>query len=209
MTRPCADTEGPQHGTHCWVAVEGVSERSELGRTSAEKPRTRRAKQNLHGVGEDISATRGTGGLKAPLPKTLARPVGQDCGEREGCGEFRSAGQGAIAPERTGTERASLGGVSLAGLHTNSEGPRRGTSLLGRTRRRVGGLGLDARPERPLHARGAKQSHAVTTNEDPGIRDAAPKSEDPAPARGVPILPAAQALSASSTASAAPPCSGP
>jgi hypothetical protein len=47
---------------------------------------------------------------------------------------------GAMVPERAGTEQASRGGVSLAWLHTNSEGPHRGPSLLGRTRRRVGGL---------------------------------------------------------------------
>jgi hypothetical protein len=53
---------------------------------------------------------------------------------------------GAMAPERAGPERASRGGVSLAWLRTNSEGPRRGTSLLGRTRRRVGGLGSRPSP---------------------------------------------------------------
>ena len=48
---------------------------------------------------------------------------------------------GAMTPERAATERASRGGVSLAWFHTNSEGPRRGRSLLGCTRRQVGGLG--------------------------------------------------------------------
>jgi hypothetical protein len=45
VTPPHADTEGPRPGTRCWVAVEGVSERSERGRASDEWPRTRVAKQ--------------------------------------------------------------------------------------------------------------------------------------------------------------------
>ena len=48
--------------------------------------------------------------------------------------------EGAISPARAGPGRASRVGVSLARFHANSEGPRRGTSLLGRTQRRVGGL---------------------------------------------------------------------
>ena len=44
----------------------------------------------------------------------------------------------AIPPEAAGTERACRGGVSLARCHANSEGPRRGTSLLGRSRRSLG-----------------------------------------------------------------------
>ena len=44
-----ADTEGPRRGTRCWVAVEGISERSERGRASDERPRTRVAKSR-HGV---------------------------------------------------------------------------------------------------------------------------------------------------------------
>jgi hypothetical protein len=46
VTPPLADTEGPWPGTRCWVAVEGVSERSERGRASNERPRTRLAKEN-------------------------------------------------------------------------------------------------------------------------------------------------------------------
>ena len=41
VTPPHANTEGPRHGTSCWVAVEGVSERSERGRASDEGPCTR------------------------------------------------------------------------------------------------------------------------------------------------------------------------
>jgi len=69
---------------------------------------------------------------------------------------------GAMAPEHAGPERASRGGVSLAWLHTNSEGPCRGTSLLGRTRRRVGGLHSMCSPsDRSEPAGQRKTSHAV------------------------------------------------
>jgi len=44
-TQPLADTEGPQPETRSWVAVKGVSERSEGGRASDERPRTRLAKK--------------------------------------------------------------------------------------------------------------------------------------------------------------------
>jgi hypothetical protein len=49
VTPPLADTEGPRHGTRCWVAVEGVSARSERGRASDEEPRTRLAKESPRG----------------------------------------------------------------------------------------------------------------------------------------------------------------
>ena len=65
-------------------------------------------------------------------------------------------------PERAGPERASRGGVSLAWLHTNSEGPHRGTSLLGRTRRWVGGLRSMRGPSDRSRPAGQKESlHAV------------------------------------------------
>ena len=91
------------------------------------------------------------GGLNAPLPQsggttpTTTCPVWRDGSSRSAaCGRVvvKSAprAKGAITPERAGTERASRGGVSLAWSHTNSEGPHRGTSLLGRTQRGVGGL---------------------------------------------------------------------
>ncbi len=50
VTRSLADAEGPRPGTRCWVAVAGVSERSEWGRASDEGPRTRSAKQSPHAV---------------------------------------------------------------------------------------------------------------------------------------------------------------
>jgi len=73
---------------------------------------------------------------------------------------------GAIAPERAGPERASRGGVSLAWPPTNSEGPRRRTSLSrrrrDRTRRRVGGLGSMPSPsDRSTPAGQNKSRHAV------------------------------------------------
>jgi hypothetical protein len=46
VTRSFADTEGPHSGPHCWVVAEEVSARRERGRASAERPRTRRAKQS-------------------------------------------------------------------------------------------------------------------------------------------------------------------
>ncbi|HLE60944.1 MAG TPA: hypothetical protein VI700_05360, partial [Thermoanaerobaculaceae bacterium] len=47
VPRSLADTEGPQLGTRCRVAVEGVSARSEWGRASAERPPTRRARKSF------------------------------------------------------------------------------------------------------------------------------------------------------------------
>ena len=74
---------------------------------------------------------------------------------------------GAMAPERAGTERASHGGVSLAWLHTNSEGPRRGTSLLGRMRRQVGGLGSRPSPSDRSGPAGQKETlHEVEKKND-------------------------------------------
>jgi len=66
---------------------------------------------------------------------------------------------GAIAPERAGPERASHGGVSLAWSLTNSEGPHRGAPLLGRMRRRVGGL--DSTPSPSDRSRPAGQEKAT------------------------------------------------
>jgi len=69
---------------------------------------------------------------------------------------------GAIAPKRAGTERAYRSGVSLARSHADTEGPHRGTSLLGRTRRRVGGLGSRPSPsDLAPSPRGKKKPHAL------------------------------------------------
>jgi hypothetical protein len=74
----------------------------------------------------------------------------------------------AMAPERAGPERASRGGVSLAWLHTNSDGFHRGTSLLGRTRRRVGGPGSRPSPsDRSRPAGHKKRLHAVENEKRP------------------------------------------
>jgi hypothetical protein len=73
---------------------------------------------------------------------------------------------GAISPAGAGTERASRSGVSLARSHANSEGPHRGASLLGRTRRRVGGLGSMPSPsDRSRPAGQTKSLHAVEKKE--------------------------------------------
>ncbi|OFV81501.1 MAG: hypothetical protein A2Y78_03375 [Acidobacteria bacterium RBG_13_68_16] len=61
VTRFLADTEGPRHGPCCWVAVEGVSPRSERGRANDERPRTRLAKETSTEWKEETQATRGTG----------------------------------------------------------------------------------------------------------------------------------------------------
>jgi hypothetical protein len=74
--------------------------------------------------------------------------------------------RGAISPAGAGTERASRGGVSLAPFHANSEGPHCGTSLLGRTRRRVGGLGSRPSPSDSSWPAGQNKSlHAVEKEE--------------------------------------------
>ncbi len=65
VTPSYADTEGPRRGTRFWVAVEGVSERSERGRASDERPGTRLAKEE--------SSRRDVEGTAAqPLGKTNA-----------------------------------------------------------------------------------------------------------------------------------------
>ena len=69
------------------------------------------------------------------------------------------AASGAMAPERAGSERASRGGVSLARLHANSEGPCRGTSLLGRMRRRVGAAASMAAASDRSEPAGQKKTH--------------------------------------------------
>ena len=82
-------------------------------------------------------------------------------GARGNFGQHNSAprAQGAIAPERAGTERASRGGVSLAWLHTNSEGPHRGASLLGRSRRSLAAQRAGASKRRAAaHPSGNKKS---------------------------------------------------
>jgi len=56
VPRSVADTEGPRLGTRFRVAVEGVSERRERGRASAEGPRTRLAKQSRHAVKKQTTA---------------------------------------------------------------------------------------------------------------------------------------------------------
>ena len=73
---------------------------------------------------------------------------------------------GAMAPERAGPERASRGGVSLARCQANSEGPCRGTSLLGRTRRRVGGLRSMCSPSDRSEPAGQKKSRHTVKEED-------------------------------------------
>jgi hypothetical protein len=50
VTPSHADTEGPRLGARFWVAVEGVSERSERGRASDERPRTRLAMYSRNAV---------------------------------------------------------------------------------------------------------------------------------------------------------------
>ena len=63
----------------------------------------------------------------------------------------------AIAPEAAGTQRAIHGGVSLARLLANSEGPHRGASLLGRGRRSFGPQVVGAAKARTAaHQRGKK-----------------------------------------------------
>jgi len=75
---------------------------------------------------------------------------------------------GAMTPERAGPERASRRGVSLAWLHTNSEGPHRGMSLLGRMRRRVGGLhSMRSLSDRSTPAGQKKTSTERKTREGP------------------------------------------
>ena len=77
---------------------------------------------------------------------------------------------GAMTPERAGTERASRGGVSLARFQANSEGPCRGMSLLGRTRRRVGGLRSMRSPSDCSRPAGQNKSLTQWNNEETAPR---------------------------------------
>ena len=64
------------------------------------------------------------------------------------------------------TERASRCGVSLAWLHTNSEGPHRGTSLLGRSRRSLGAPRAGASKRREVaHPFGKKKPSGSDRNQ--------------------------------------------
>ena len=113
------------------------------------------------------------GGLKTPHPQIGELILGAGVPAwRDGSCIYTANGRvvvrsapraaGAMAPKCAGTERASRGGVSLAWLHTNSEGPHRGTSLRGRTRRRVGGLGSMPSPSDRSKPAGQERSrHAV------------------------------------------------
>jgi hypothetical protein len=67
----------------------------------------------------------------------------------------------AMPPDAAGTERACRSGVSVARSHANSEGPHRGTPLLGRSRRSLGAprAGASKRQE-AAHPRG--KTKAVT-----------------------------------------------
>jgi len=100
--------------------------------------------------------------------------------------------KGAMTPERAGTERASRGGVSLAWLHTNSEGPHSGTPLLGRTRRPVGGLRSMRSPSdrsQPAGQEKASRSDKEETGRAPAWQNKEPtqwqRSGRPLKARGV------------------------
>jgi hypothetical protein len=109
------------------------------------------------GLGRRRIASRGTGGLKAPLPHCRAQWLGGVINPPGGC-------QRPCLRRLRVTERASRGGVSLAWLHTNSEGPHRGTSLLGRSRRSLGAPRAGASKRRvATHPPGNKKPHAVKT----------------------------------------------
>ena len=64
-----------------------------------------------------------------------------------------------MAPEAEGTQRATRGGVSLARLHADTEGPHRGASLLGRGRRSFGPQAAGAAKARTAaHPRGKRKT---------------------------------------------------
>ena len=67
--------------------------------------------------------------------------------------------QAVFAPEAAGTERVRRGGVSLAPFQANSEGPHRGASQLGRSRRNFGPQRVGTRKARTAaHSRGKKEA---------------------------------------------------
>jgi hypothetical protein len=187
--RPCAPPR-----TTADLSVAGVPRRSARP-TGALDPRTARSPRQRRG---SLASARdpacggmpaGFGGIRHPRhrrfePPTLwlealkLRPrfscarTAQVCRWRSGRVGAKSAprADGAITPERAGPERAACGGVSLAWLHTNSEGPHRGTSLLGRTRRRVPpAAGCAARATAPS-PRGTRKPHRVEGKAMPRTR---------------------------------------
>ena len=144
----------------CSVAAEGVSARRESrlrrdeqapsGRAPAGQNRSRHAvtweKPPAGQKKTPRSGIRTQGHTQPPAAPADLDPPPKHLGESAGRGQrgtgvaVRSARRvpAAIPPEAAGTERACRGGVSLARFHANSEGPRRGTSLLGRSRRSLG-----------------------------------------------------------------------
>ena len=95
-----------------------------------------------------------------------------------------------MAPEAAGTQRATRGGVSLARIGANSEGPRRGASLLGRGRRSLGAQRAGASKRREAaHPRGKTKTEVVV------VRHSTPLVGGPVGAGGFFVaLPAARLL---------------
>jgi hypothetical protein len=112
------------------------------------------------------SSTRGTGPLNTPHPETLIRPIRQDLGDGEGGGENRPAGRLSHLACACGYRA----GVSRWGVVGAVSCEQRGALLRDVPARSHAQAGrrdaLDARPERRLPARGAKQEpHAVKQSE--------------------------------------------
>ena len=122
--------------------------------------------------------------MSFPRPDAHARLAQESCSSRvagfpaEGSVvEIAPRAIGAIAPERAGPERASRGGVSLALASYEQRGapardvPARSHAEAGRR------AGLEAQPERPLQARGAKQNlHGVERQKELATAAPAQKS---------------------------------
>jgi len=104
--------------------------------------------------------------ISALRPRTLATRLTQDRGEREGSGEARPVGGRSHRAGACGSRAARPAGgyagpdrLSCA-REGNSEGSHAGLCLLGRTRRRVGGLGSMPSPsDRPQPA-GQKETQS-------------------------------------------------
>ena len=65
VTRSLADTEGPRRGTRCWVAVEGISERSERGEQATRGRAPAGQKKSRHTVKKEDARSQPAGQQKS------------------------------------------------------------------------------------------------------------------------------------------------
>ena len=158
-----------------WLFVCPAGSEQSLGLRIERSPPTRRSGRSVParsaGMAPIARGAEFTPTPRFPLylhtPDALARPLVLLVGPPR-------YGRGAVNPPRgcqrpclrrlRVTERAARGGVSLARLHANSEGPRHGTTQFGRSRRSLGAQRAGASKRREAaHPRGKKRSAGLRT----------------------------------------------